>query len=60
MQLASLEDIYKAHEVFTFYENYTRDSDLIKLVFWIGDFGGDDNPKIGIELNSCSLELVEK
>lgn len=59
-QLKALEDIYRLHSVFTFYENYTRDIDLIKLVFWIGNFSGSDNPKIDVELNSLDVELTEK
>lgn len=59
-QLSSLEDIFQDHDVFTFYENYTRDIDLIKLVFWIGEFTPEDNPKIGIERHTLSMELAEK
>lgn len=59
-QLESLEDIYKDHEPFTFYENYTRDIDLIKLVYWVGQFECNENPKIGVELNALTMELVEK
>jgi hypothetical protein len=59
-QLAALEAIFSAHSSFTFYENYTRDINSIHAVLWIGDFAGDDNPKIGVALNSVTLQLVEK
>lgn len=59
-QLAELESIYRTHAVFTFYENYTRDIDLIKLVFWVGEFSGGDNPKVSIQLNTLEMQLMEK
>jgi hypothetical protein len=59
-QLAALESIYRAHSLFTFYENYTRNIDLIKQVFWVGNFTGEDRPKVGLELNDLSMEIVEK
>lgn len=59
-QLAALEAIFKAHLLISFYENYTRDINSIRLVHWIGDFTGDDNPKIGIYLNTVTLEMVER
>jgi len=56
-QLEELESIYKEHAVFTFYENYTRDIDLIKEVFWVEEFEGEDDPRT--ELNTVTLNLVE-
>jgi hypothetical protein len=59
-QLSALESIYRAHSLFTFYENYTRDINLIKQVFWIGNFSAEDRPKIGLELNDLQMEIAEK
>jgi hypothetical protein len=33
---------------------------LIKLVHWTGEFSLEDNPKIGIEFNTITMELSEK
>ena len=59
-QLLELEDIYRQHSLFTFYENYSRNIDLIKQVFWVEMFTGEDNPIQGIQLNTLTMKLVEK
>jgi len=56
-QIDELYDIYNEHEEFSFYEDYTRDIDSIRLVHWIGKFKDKDDARV--ELHTLNMELVE-
>jgi len=56
-QIDSLYAIFNSHATITFYEDYARDINLIKLVAWVGSFMRDDNPKT--KLNTLTMALRE-
>nr|BDD45349.1 hypothetical protein 25 [Elusimicrobiota bacterium] len=53
-----LKDIYDAHEEFTFYPDYERNTNEIYLVQWTGNWRSTDNPKI--QRHSVTMELKEQ